>query len=155
MTTDMGSMRSLSMSTNFCWWPWSFSLLNVARWRWVSFAPPLTRRNRPPGQLEWNGHKTPPELSAEKHQESRGGEPGIAAVTSNRTNLSPFTKGCRDRTAPMRIMNNFLRGSAPTRRQDPYWHCRCCLRKSTQHAVFYQGVTYLAGAGRGSSSSLS
>ena len=51
MTTDMGSMRSLSMSTNFYWWPRSFSLLLVARWRWVSFALPLTRRNRPTGQL--------------------------------------------------------------------------------------------------------
>ena len=148
-------MRSLSMSTNFCWWPWSFSLLNVARWRRVSFAPPLTRRNRPPGQPTGTGHEAPPELSAGKHQESRDGHPGIAAVTSNRTNLSPFTKGCRDRIAPMRIMNNFLRGSAPTRPEDPYRHCRCCLRKSTQHVVSHGGVTYLAGAGRGSSSSLS
>ncbi len=29
--------------------------------------------------------------------------PGIAALTSYRTNLSPFTKGCRDRGALMRL----------------------------------------------------
>jgi hypothetical protein len=29
----------------------------------------------------------------------------IAALTSLRTNLSPFTKGCRDRGASMRIQN--------------------------------------------------
>ena len=38
----------------------------------------------------------------------------IAALTSKRTNLSPFTKGCRDRGASMRIIYNFFRGSAPT-----------------------------------------
>ena len=31
----------------------------------------------------------------------------IAALTSERTNLSPFTKGCRDRGAPMRILHFF------------------------------------------------
>ena len=34
----------------------------------------------------------------------------IAALNSLRTNLSPFTKGCRDRGAVMRIFN-FLRKS--------------------------------------------
>ena len=35
--------------------------------------------------------------------------PGIAAFTSNRTNLSPFTKGCRDRGAIMRKFNFWRR----------------------------------------------
>ena len=34
----------------------------------------------------------------------------IAALSSIRTNLSPFTKGCRDRGASMRVLINFLRG---------------------------------------------
>jgi len=38
----------------------------------------------------------------------------IAALTSKRINLSPFTKGCRDGGASMRIHTNFFRGSAPT-----------------------------------------
>ena len=32
---------------------------------------------------------------------------GIAAFTSKRTNLSPFTKGCRDRDASMRMIPIF------------------------------------------------
>ena len=32
---------------------------------------------------------------------------GIAAFTSERTNLSPFTKGCRERDAPMRLFSIF------------------------------------------------
>ena len=40
--------------------------------------------------------------------------PTIAALTSKRTNLSPFTKGCRERGASMRICCNFSRGSTPT-----------------------------------------
>ena len=40
---------------------------------------------------------------------------GIAALTSPRTNLSPFTKGCRDRGALMRLIN-FWRDLFPTNR---------------------------------------
>ena len=36
----------------------------------------------------------------------------IAALTSLRTNLSPFTKGCRDRGATMRILNFLIVDSA-------------------------------------------
>ena len=32
----------------------------------------------------------------------------IAALTSNRTNLSPFTKGCRDGGASMRMINFWM-----------------------------------------------
>ena len=38
----------------------------------------------------------------------------IAALSSIRTNLSPFTKGCRDRGASMRVHFNFFRGFSPT-----------------------------------------
>ena len=42
------------------------------------------------------------------------GATGIAALSSIRTNLSPFTKGCRDRGASMRVHLNFFRGFSPT-----------------------------------------
>ena len=38
---------------------------------------------------------------------SRGALFVIAAFTSERTNLSPFTKGCRERDALMRLIYNF------------------------------------------------
>jgi len=38
----------------------------------------------------------------------------IAALTSKRTNLSPFTKGCRDRGASSANNVNFLRAFGPT-----------------------------------------
>ena len=44
---------------------------------------------------------------------NRTGNFGIAALASKRINLSPFTKGCRDTGASMRIHCNFLRGSGP------------------------------------------
>ena len=37
------------------------------------------------------------------YRREEGPEISIAALTSKRTNLSPFTKGCRDRGASMRI----------------------------------------------------
>ena len=36
-----------------------------------------------------------------------GGRTCIAAFTSERTNLSPFTKGCRERDASMRLFSIF------------------------------------------------
>ena len=47
----------------------------------------------------------------------------IAALTSYRINLSPFTKGCRDEGASMRIQTNFLRGSAPTKSVKRHVQC--------------------------------
>jgi len=38
----------------------------------------------------------------------------IAALGSERINLSPFTKGCRDQGASMRLQTIFYRGIAPT-----------------------------------------
>jgi len=37
----------------------------------------------------------------------------IAALGSKRINLSPFTKGCRDQGASMRLQTIFYRGTAP------------------------------------------
>ena len=36
-----------------------------------------------------------------------GGVESIAALTSQRTNLSPFTKGCRERGVSMRVSDFF------------------------------------------------
>ena len=47
--------------------------------------------------------------------------PGIAALTSYRTNLSPFTKGCRDRGALMRL-TQFLDASSAS--------ASCIMQKS-------------------------
>ena len=62
----------------------------------------------------------------------------IAALTSPRTNLSPFTKGCRDRGALMRL-TNFWRDLFPTihRTRKTFFAKRRNIKNSNTRTVAY------------------